>query len=354
MKINRNNYEEFFLDYYEHSLDAGQVAELMVFLEANPDLNEEFEAFEALPLVPERTFFERKEKLKKKEYEDSGDITALNYEAYMVAGMEKDLDDDGRRQLEAFLTRNPEARLEYDLFLKTKLQPGLFTYPGKAGLRKSMVRIYHRRVAAVAALAASLLILWGIWWQQEGETLQPVRNDAQIARRIEALPAPGTVSAGPGVVPVEYRNHRTFDHQVVTVARRPEDGTTAQVLPLRPLRMEAPVHQAIAMEPADGLSYISERRIYRGSPEASLLAAADGEQQPFAIRFIKGAFGKVFQERQRSGKTFIEYTVSGYNLMADREVEVEKQYDPSGRVIAYRVNGELIKLGRQVNPPLGE
>ena len=41
--INRNNYEAFLLDYVEQNLTAELVAELMLFLEQNPDLKAELE-----------------------------------------------------------------------------------------------------------------------------------------------------------------------------------------------------------------------------------------------------------------------------------------------------------------------
>ena len=44
MNINQNNYEAWFLDYYEKQLSAEQVAELFLFLEQHPLLKEEFDA----------------------------------------------------------------------------------------------------------------------------------------------------------------------------------------------------------------------------------------------------------------------------------------------------------------------
>ena len=41
MKINRNNYEAFFIDYLEGNLDEKMVDDFIEFLQQNPDLKEE-------------------------------------------------------------------------------------------------------------------------------------------------------------------------------------------------------------------------------------------------------------------------------------------------------------------------
>jgi hypothetical protein len=53
MNINRENYEAYLLDYFEKELDPATVAELMLFLELNPDLKADFEEFENISLVPD-------------------------------------------------------------------------------------------------------------------------------------------------------------------------------------------------------------------------------------------------------------------------------------------------------------
>ena len=62
--INKNNYEAFFLDYYEGNLTTEQVAELLLFIEQHPEHKEEFESFENISLVPEKNSFSVKSSLK--------------------------------------------------------------------------------------------------------------------------------------------------------------------------------------------------------------------------------------------------------------------------------------------------
>ena len=90
------------------------------------------------------------------------------------------------------------------------------------------------------------------------------------------------------------------------------------------------------------------------SNEAIASNRTEKEQPSFVRRFINGTIENMMGNRNTSKKSILEYTVDGYNLIADREIDVEKQYDSSGKVIAYNVNGELIKIGRKVNPDSSE
>src|SRR5688572_9355638 len=109
MKINRSNYEVFFLDYHEGRLGAHDVAELMVFLEAHPDLKAELEEFDVAMRVPgEELRFEHKDVLKRQP--DGTVVNLENYEHYFVAFLEKDLSVEEETQLTFFLAQHPELR----------------------------------------------------------------------------------------------------------------------------------------------------------------------------------------------------------------------------------------------------
>jgi len=71
------------------------------------------------------------------------------------------------------------------------------------------------------------------------------------------------------------------------------------------------------------------------------------EKKSFIGRFLSASVAKLAPARNSSGKSILEYSVDGFNLLADREVEVEKQYDTDGSVV-YNVNGEVINFSRKV------
>ena len=350
MKINRDNYEAFFLDYFEHSLDAGQVAELMVFLEANPDLNEEFESFEIIRAESEAIPFDKKRSLRKKDYREVGAINPFNYEEFMVAAMENDLDLAGLDNLKEFLGVNPDARLEFDLFKKSRLLPDDVSFPSKSSLKKTRTLVpgFYRWGITVAA-AASLLVLLVLFLQRT-----PERNPQHISEGAVEPVIEQIRPAEPGLIEMEKIQPRSRFKVATAVENampRNEnlDGMDRRSASLTSLKSIAAVKMLEVAGPS--LPDIEGRFMFENSFAQFLSAEPGGDKPSFASRFLQGAVNKIVGDRERPERSFLEYTVNGYNMIADREVEVEKHYDASGRIIAYQINGELIKFGHKVNPP---
>lgn len=138
MKINRNNYEEFIIDYYDRALNPDQVNELFQFLKLNPDIKEEFDSFEHFSVVAdENIIFENKENLKKKDIIAFGSINALNFEKTFIADMEHDLSEQESKEVIAFLDLNPHLAETYHLLKLTKVKPDTsIVFENKEDLKK--------------------------------------------------------------------------------------------------------------------------------------------------------------------------------------------------------------------------
>jgi hypothetical protein len=171
MEINKTNYEAYILDYYEGNLSAEKAAELMLFLEQNPSIKEEFEEFESdITITPHKGIqFTNKENLKKPVLTQVGNITSENYEEYIIADLENELYQEERSQLEQFIKTNPEAGKDYSLYKHTFLKPDKsIVFPSKKelkqpvplfGSKQTRKRVYHS-----LAIAASLAILIGLFF----------------------------------------------------------------------------------------------------------------------------------------------------------------------------------------------
>jgi hypothetical protein len=158
MEINRENYEVYFLDYHEGRLVPGQVAELLVFLEAYPELKEEFEAYEDVHLEPEiAVTFPEKASLKKSYVPDYGIINLRNYENYFISYTEGLLSPKEQKLLTAFIKIHPELKTDFDLYQKSHVQADLtIKFPAKTKLRRSILntrRFYYYSMATAASLA---------------------------------------------------------------------------------------------------------------------------------------------------------------------------------------------------------
>lgn len=156
MKINRNNYEAYFIDYLEGNLDEKLVNDFIEFIQQNPDLKAEMELFNSVSLEPEDLEFAKKDRLYKEKFDVEN---TFNHAA--IAQLEGDLNEAENADFENYLSKHPEKQKEAALFAQTKLTPDeSVQFPKKS-------RLYHRhagrtfllwagRVAAVLVLAVSV------------------------------------------------------------------------------------------------------------------------------------------------------------------------------------------------------
>lgn len=165
MKINKENYELFFVDYFDGNLSEESTRELIAFLEKHPDLKAEFEAFEPIILHPGKVTFPGKAGLKKSGIVAVGAIDETNYEDFVIAHHEGDLDDVGEKQLNAFLDKNPNLQDELVLYEKTILSPEkAIVFPEKQQLKKQPLLVHLRRRAYWYGVAASLALLITVFY----------------------------------------------------------------------------------------------------------------------------------------------------------------------------------------------
>ena len=159
MNINRDNYEEYFLDFAEGRLTAEQEKILNDFLKFNPDLEAELQEFDLLQLQAEDIHMPGKQKLKKEIPSSTAIVNDLNFEMYAIAYLENDLSDHQRGLFEAFLATDQEYQAGINLMKKTYLKPEYVPYPAKRKLTKRTNRTSLYRILVPVAAAATIALL---------------------------------------------------------------------------------------------------------------------------------------------------------------------------------------------------
>ncbi|MGE5393242.1 MAG: hypothetical protein ACM3P1_00785 [Candidatus Saccharibacteria bacterium] len=185
MKITRDNYESFFLDYLEGTLEETMIDQFLDFLEQHPDLKEELNLFEEIPLPQEPLVFKDKQALYKTPGRES---EAFDRKA--VAYMEGDLKEHERCSFEASLERNPKLKQEYALLEKTRLTADTtIHYPDKQKLYRKSATILLINWAGRAA--AVLILLIGVYslLQRGGDTRIPVTTEVASVKTPSSTPA---------------------------------------------------------------------------------------------------------------------------------------------------------------------
>lgn len=156
-KINRHNYEAYFLDFIEGNLSAEEQHDLQLFLLENPDLKNQLDIdFDEVILSATPIDFENKEELKVADYS----ILNLNsVEFWMIESVEKNLNQDQENALQEFVKKHKLDK-EYLAFSATRLQADateVFEEKQRLKVNTGLVIPLYYRVAAVAAIGIVLI-----------------------------------------------------------------------------------------------------------------------------------------------------------------------------------------------------
>ena len=132
--ITRENYEIWFIDFFDRNLDSNQEAMLFSFLEDNQDLKIEFESFDNISLNPTKETLDNKLDLKK----DNGipEVNLNNFELFAIADMEEGLTNSDKQKLNKLSINHPEIKKEIELVNKTKLSPTSVEFEDKEALKQ--------------------------------------------------------------------------------------------------------------------------------------------------------------------------------------------------------------------------
>jgi hypothetical protein len=180
MKINRDNYEAYFIDYIEGNLNENLVDDFLEFLQQNPDLKEELSLFQSVSLEPEEIQFNKKEELYKNKFDLEDHFNHAS-----VAFLEGDLNKGEKEKFEGYLNSHPEKQKEFQIFQKTKLHPDLSKTFNKKGslyhhsVGKSVV-IWSVRIAAVLILALTFYVLANQYSGNKIETPELASNENEL------------------------------------------------------------------------------------------------------------------------------------------------------------------------------
>jgi hypothetical protein len=184
MNIDRHNYEEYFLLYIDNELSVDQKKQVELFVQENPDLEEELVMLKQSRLIPDDSIvFDKKHLLMKEENvqhsSDHSFINLNNYEQWLIMYVDDELNAGERAAVEKFASAHQHVQQELELFQQTKLQREEIVFPDKEVLyrREKGVRVISMQwwkvaVAAVLIISAGIT-LYSIFTKQSSEEITP-------------------------------------------------------------------------------------------------------------------------------------------------------------------------------------
>lgn len=269
MKINRNNYETFFLLYADNELTTEEKKYVDDFVTQHPDLKEELDMLmqTILPIEPSACFPEKESLFRTTDTESLVNIT--NYEEWFVRYADDELSNEEKAATEMFVYKHPECQADFELIQRTRLTPDMnirFTD------KKSLYRHEQKETKPVLismwfryAVAAAVLVAAGIFWLQNKETEKNPVNPVTIASR------------------------ESLNDKKITDGTKEEQELKANDVPPTTGHQETKVMEVVAgnglqagnekpkRKPAAGNSYIPEKMVLVDQPR-QLVAATDQKQ----------------------------------------------------------------------------
>ena len=162
MEINRDNYEEYFLLYADNELTDYEKIEVLKFIRANKDLEDEFKMIQDTVCKPDNVVMENKGTLLKANESDL--ITEKNYEEIFVLYHDGELNNEEKNMTELFISRYPLLKKEFDAIGKARLFPDDtigFSWKNKLYKGKKSGRVVP--LIFWRSIAAAVFIGFGFW-----------------------------------------------------------------------------------------------------------------------------------------------------------------------------------------------
>ncbi len=348
--INRNNYEEYFLDFLEGNLSPSEEDLLMSFLNRNPDLKEEFELLNELPEIRIEEAFLEKSDLKKTESNIENNTD--NFNELCIAKIEGDLSKEANREFDSFINENDKRKKEFELFKLTKVQADeSIVFENKQRIKKSVFGLFlTKNRYSIMSAAASIVIALAVF------TLIP-KNTEDIPLNIAEL-------------------EKTEDEKAVydeVNVEKPSNEQVAEVIEKEIIKKEEPIYKTEIIEKeniADSIG-IAEQKVDYYEYERLTALAIELNYQPinksivypeyeiyqfaepeninrhFSVKsFVAGVINKEVFKRDRKEKIEMfdvaQASLNGINRITGSKMSLTRIYDENGVADKTEFNSKLI------------
>jgi len=163
MKIDKTNYELFFIDYFDGNLSDADIAMLFDFLEQNADLKIEFSKYEEINISDNSTVsFDVKNELK--QIDKNSKFSVDLFDAFAVGFIENELTENQKIEFIAEVEKNENFKSELNLYKSTIIEAdNEIVFENKKSLKHSTINIYYKPIQYSIAVAACLLLFYSLF-----------------------------------------------------------------------------------------------------------------------------------------------------------------------------------------------
>ena len=229
MRIDRQNYEEYFILYVDNELTPAQRLLVEEFAQKHPDLEEELVLLYQSTLAPDKNIvFEGKEELLKEE--SVSFVDPSNYEDALLLYIDNELPAEEKLQVEKLAEQNPQVKKELEILQQTRLQPEeeiVFANKEVLYRRERKVRVITMQFWKIAAAAVLILLIGGATFFVVNSRDNVLgKNHVVLEKKNQEKVKPGVIVAEPkkNVTPVENINHEELTAKAPAVDSKKENS----------------------------------------------------------------------------------------------------------------------------------
>jgi len=347
--INRNNYEEYFLDFLEGNLSPSEEDLLMSFLDKNSDLKEELESLNELPEIRTEETFLEKTTLKKSANNCSSNSD--NFSELCIARIEGDLSKESIKEFDTFLEENNNRKKEFEQFKLTKVKADYsIVFENKKGIKKSAINIFlAKNRYSIMSAAASIIIALALFTLITKNTEDIPLNIAQIEKPNKQKEAQEEVKKEQmsktqvaeeikqatieNTEPV-YKNKNNIRENITDSAKIKQTAEYQQYEKIASLQIE------VEYSSVDKSIVYPEYRIYQ-------LTESDIKNKHFSVKsFIAGVINKEIFNRERNEKIEMfdvaQASLNGINRITGSNMKLTRIYDENGKPNKTEFSSKLI------------
>lgn len=353
MKLDRSNYEIWLVDWLDGNLSELRKEELLLFLEENPDLKDEFNDLSAINLLPDDSSFSGKTNLKK----TASEINDIQFGFLSAGHLENDLNEIQKAELYEIIENDPGRKTEFELIQKTKLTSPSISYKNKNHLyrRTAFQKTISYSLIGLSSAAAIALLIISAPFSPENQTgssiniAEVAENDTnKIVNNAEKLPI--------AIVRPTKRTTRLSEKTQVTAIQKIADVQYAEVVTVNTDTLSFTREEEIRT-----VNFIPAISLNQNSSATTLIASSsfpetseydDGRSR--ISHFIAKTFrDKILKEditkdTPLKGYEIAEAGVTGLNKLLGWEMELDKNNDENGELNSVYFSSKILKFNTPV------
>ncbi|MFN8241330.1 MAG: hypothetical protein U0X39_11365 [Bacteroidales bacterium] len=358
MKPDLTNYEIFIIDYLDGNLTQDQVWLLFDFLQANPEIKEQFLEISGNRIIPVDYVFTGKERLRK----SAPEMTEGQFELLCVAAAENVITAGQRAELDEIINADPAKAVTLATFMKTRLSAPEIVYPYKARLKRLTVFQKSVRIAVVTlGAAAAILLLFTIFTKGPVE----VKDEPRYSQKTDQQNTTPEIKNTSDTV--------KKDTPAVKITPVPERMINTPLAITRPAIVDPVVDTAGVknttrqerqeIQEVTKIAFLDDVTLSSSSPVTELVAMnynilpdeADITDEPQGFtKFVTSLFREKILKNETSARGTIKvYEIAdagivGLNKLLGWQMSLEEKKDEQGDVKSVYFSSKLIKFNAPV------